>query len=152
MGPQDERFSYVILRRGPRPLPTYAGQVHVRPPHDQEDEEHGIDSEPDVGSAGPADDALDDLDGVDDAPRASAAAMQLAVARAAVGWPRVMRPPRRRSRHVVLDLCTPAGALEQRTVAVSHYRLLGPGTADFVRRLRWGDQWPFPDPKKEKDS
>ena len=149
---QDERFSYVILRRGPRPSPTsVVGHVQSSVSDDAVDDEEdaqaaGHPEPPEEDSlAGDASDEDEDSNSADDKTHvASAAAMELAVARAAAGWPRVMRPPRRRCRHVILDLCTPAGAFEQRTVAASHHRRLGPGTGDLVRRLRWGDAWPHP--------
>jgi ribosomal protein RSM22 (predicted rRNA methylase) len=112
---QDERFSYVILRRGARP--TLPPRLLVAP-----------------GSSAPV-----PAEGGD----ASETAMAEAAALASAGWPRVVRPPRRRSRHVVLDLCTPAGELEQRTVAASHHAALGAGSAELLKSLRWGDSWPY---------
>ena len=113
---QDERFSYVILRRGARP---------TLPPRLLE---------------APGSSAHVHAEGGD----ASKAAVAEAAALAAAGWPRVVRPPRRRSRHVVLDLCTAAGELEQRTVAASHHAALGAGSAELLKSLRWGDCWPHP--------
>ena len=72
--------------------------------------------------------------------------MESARASADAGWARLMRPPRRRSRHVVLDLCTRDG-LERRTVAQSHARTLGPGSYSQARRASWGDSWPYPNIK-----
>ena len=112
---QDERFSYAILRRGPRPQ---AAPRLLAPPG----------SAPEHADAG-------------------STAMAEASALAAAGWPRVVRPPRRRTRHVVLDLCTPAGELEQRTVAASHHAALGEGSTELLRGLRWGDCWPHPPAK-----
>jgi len=139
---QDERFSFVILRRGPRPgLPGGAaapGDALAAPAEGaqvafpEEDEDASLTEEEE-----------EEEESGRDVP-ASPAARALAVASAAAGWARLVRPPRRRSRHVVLDMCTPSGELERRTVAASHQRLLGPGSYALARKARWGDTWPHP--------
>ncbi len=77
-------------------------------------------------------------------PPPSAAAVSAAVAAAAAGWSRIVRPPRKRSGHVVLDLCTATGGLQRRVVAASHAAVLGPGSYRLARKARWGDNWPHP--------
>ena len=91
-----------------------------------------------------------DGDDQEDQPAASPGAMAAAVAAASCGWARVTRVPRHRSRHVVLDLCSPEGVLEQRTVAASHDRRLGRGAYGMAKSLRWGDAWPFPQPRTDR--
>eukprot|EP00887_Chlorella_sp_A99_P000173 scaffold13.g173.t1 len=86
-----------------------------------------------------------------------------AVAAAAAGgrWSRVIRTPRKRSGHVVLDLCAAAssqggepqkragqqreqGRLLRQTVTRGASRRGAGGAAPYrlARRLRWGDAWP----------
>ncbi len=145
---QDERFSYVILRRGPRSARPALSQLVAFSADSDFDEEDGYvedderdsDADDDDSSGSDASASEDD----EDEPSASAEARALAVASAASGWARLVRPPRRRSRHVVLDVCAPDGQLQRRTVAASHQRLLGPGSYALARRARWGDAWPHP--------
>jgi ribosomal protein RSM22 (predicted rRNA methylase) len=77
-------------------------------------------------------------------PPPSAEALDAAVAAASTGWSRLVRPPSKRSGHIILDLCTPAGSLQRITVAASHVKLLGPSSYRMARKARWGDAWPHP--------
>jgi hypothetical protein len=93
-------------------------------------------------------------------PEAVAAAL-----RASGGWSRVIRAPRKRSGHVLLDLCAAAppappaaaatsaqqesqpaaaGVLLKQVVSRAAARRDAGGTAAYrlARRLRWGDAWP----------
>ena len=99
---------------------------------------------------------------------AEPAALQAAHA-ASGGWSRVIRTPRKRSGHVVLDICSAAGApasgsggsggssggshgsgqqqrgmLLRQVVSRAAARRDAGGTAPYrlARRLRWGDLWP----------
>lgn len=85
----------------------------------------------------------------------------VAAARAASGgWSRVIRTPRKRSGHVVLDLCSAAppmeghqqacqgqlgGFLVRQVVSRAAARRGAGGTAAYrlARSLRWGDLWPL---------
>lgn len=81
------------------------------------------------------------------------------------GWSRVIRQPRKRSGHVVLDVCSalpaeagggaataaagrepqrPQGVLLRQVVSRAAARRQAGGTAPYrlARRLRWGDLWP----------
>jgi hypothetical protein len=69
-------------------------------------------------------------------------------------WGRVIRPPRRRGRHVILDVCAAtvagcgageAGQLERHVVAKSDERK-GVGNAGYriAQKAGWGDLWPAP--------
>ncbi|KAK9843454.1 hypothetical protein WJX81_003461 [Elliptochloris bilobata] len=136
---QDERFSYVVLRRAPRPPPQADG--------DSDDEEEAEEEEEDWNS-------LEEMWRSRDAPALAAATA------AATGWARIVRPPRKRSRHVILDLCTAArpahgsggehtdvrperGELVQQVVAAADKRAwLGPAGYRLARKARWGDLWP----------
>jgi ribosomal protein RSM22 (predicted rRNA methylase) len=83
----------------------------------------------------------------------------MAAARAASGaWSRLIRTPRKRSGHVVLDLCSAApacgssqraaspgrGVLLRQVVSRAAARREAGGTAAYrlARSLRWGDLWP----------
>jgi ribosomal protein RSM22 (predicted rRNA methylase) len=56
-------------------------------------------------------------------------------------WARLVRPPLKRSRHVVLDMCTPQGTLERRVA--SKGKLAGvPGAYRAARKGAWGGLWP----------
>lgn len=70
-------------------------------------------------------------------------------------WSRVIRPPRKRGKHVVLDLCSAGqtegvtdhsrGVLLRQVVARSQRGgLVGPQGYRLGRKLRWGDLWPLP--------
>lgn len=134
---QDERFSYVALRRGPRPdaltaaavgaaratAMALASQADKHPPADESDEDGNVSME----VVGPSENAI-----------------SAAIAAAAVGWSRVLRPPRKAKGHVVLQLCTPTGELTERVVAASHVAILGSASYRLARKARWGDAWPHP--------
>jgi hypothetical protein len=143
---QDERFSFVVLRRGARPARGAA--PHATPLG----EAFGLAHEDNVApeAADDVDDITADAEEAEEAeevssePPPSAAAVSAAVAAAAAGWSRIVRPPRKRSGHVVLDLCTATGGLQRRVVAASHAAVLGPGSYRLARKARWGDNWPHP--------
>jgi ribosomal protein RSM22 (predicted rRNA methylase) len=68
--------------------------------------------------------------------------------------PRLVMPPLKRDKHVVIDYCTPHGTLERTVVAKSHPKPL----YQNARKSYWGDLWPHPahaksvvwsDPKNE---
>jgi hypothetical protein len=71
-------------------------------------------------------------------------------------WGRVIRPPRRRGRHVILDVCAAAaaagagaggegGQLERHVVAKSDTRKgVGPAGYRIAQKAGWGDLWPAP--------
>ncbi len=55
-------------------------------------------------------------------------------------WARVVSPPIKRGGHVLLDLCTPQGAIERRIIGRD-----GVGSAGYrqARGVKWGDVWPY---------
>jgi ribosomal protein RSM22 (predicted rRNA methylase) len=55
-------------------------------------------------------------------------------------WPRLIRPVLKKSKHLILDLCVPDGALERRIIAKSHGL---EGGYRWAKRIRWGDLWYF---------
>lgn len=133
----------MVLRRGVRPsrgVSLDEAPAAFAPVDDAAEFAHGDDSKSSSDGEG-------ELDGEDEGatePQPSAEALAAAVAAAANGWSRVVRPPNKRSGHVVLELCTPGGSVQQQTVAASHDQLLGPGSYRMARKARWGDAWPHP--------
>ena len=141
---QDERFSYVVLRRGVRPTrgsSLDAAPSAFAPDGNAADLVHDADLA--ASSESDGEDGDDEVGDVTE-PEPSAEALAAAVAAAATGWSRVVRPPNKRSGHVVLELCTPGGNVLKQTVAGSHNELLGPGSYRMARKARWGDAWPHP--------
>lgn len=59
-------------------------------------------------------------------------------------WGRIVRPPLRRGKHVVMDACTSDGMLERR---VSSKKNGEEGMYAIARKIRWGDVWPKPAPR-----
>eukprot|EP01006_Ploeotia_vitrea_P026113 TRINITY_DN59078_c0_g2_i1.p2 TRINITY_DN59078_c0_g2~~TRINITY_DN59078_c0_g2_i1.p2 ORF type:complete len:342 (+),score=172.87 TRINITY_DN59078_c0_g2_i1:2-1027(+) len=53
-------------------------------------------------------------------------------------WPRVLRAPQKRGRHIHLQLCAPSGAVETITVPKSSRREFA-----MARRAKWADLFPF---------
>ena len=78
------------------------------------------------------------------ATRALLAAVRRAVRASLPGagtWARLVRPPLKRSKHVILDVCTPQGTLERRIA--SKGKLAGvPGAYRAARVGQWGGLWP----------
>ncbi|KAJ3153004.1 hypothetical protein HDU86_005460 [Geranomyces michiganensis] len=76
----------------------------------------------------------------------------------AFSWPRVIAPPMKRDKHVVLDYCGSRGRLERTIVSKGK---AGKAIYYEARKSAWGDIWPHPpfgtvvekaDKAKEKDS
>ena len=101
---------------------------------DEEEEEEGEDGE--------------EYADEDEDRRRRAGALEAAVAAAeAAGipgagqWARIVRPPLRRNRHVILDVCTPQGTLERR-IATPAKLAAFPGAYRAARKSSWGAEWP----------
>ena len=118
---QDEKFSYVVVRKMSRAVARDRAQRAAQSAHDRRDS-GGLDADVDENAAHEAiaRDSSDD-------------------------WSRVIRQPMKRKGHVVFELCTPEGEIERATVAKSHGRpeLIGRDGYKYARKLRWGDLWPF---------
>jgi ribosomal protein RSM22 (predicted rRNA methylase) len=52
-------------------------------------------------------------------------------------WPRILRRPIKNNKHILMDLCTPAGKLERRIVGKSQKQAYVDAKDAF-----WGDIWP----------
>ena len=82
-------------------------------------------------------------------------AVDAAVAAAQI-WSRIIRPPRKRGKHIIIDACSPRedainpdavdtsqGRLVRQVVATTDKKTwLGPGGYRLARKSRWGDLWP----------
>ena len=82
-------------------------------------------------------------------------AVDAAVAAAQI-WSRIIRAPRKRGKHIIVDVCssrqhatdpdgvdTSQGHLVRQVVATTDKKTwLGPGGYRLVRKSRWGDLWP----------
>lgn len=64
-------------------------------------------------------------------------------------WGRIVRPPLRRGKHVVMDVCTSDGTLERR---VSSKKNGEEGMYAIARKIRWGDVWPKPAPRAKRQT
>ena len=62
----------------------------------------------------------------------------------------MVRPPIKRSGHVVVDLCDAEGRLTRQIVAKSHAWDGGVGKTGYraARKSKWGDLWAYRDPRK----
>ena len=163
---QDERFSYVVIRRMSRKraiaeaknrvAEIAAGEQkvgfkidkeddedddHDESEEDEEDEEH----EEDEGGDGEEED--DDEKEGKDVGETKAGAVAVA---SSFSWGRLVRPPIKRSRHVILDMCSANGELDRHIVARSNAWEGGVGKQGYkaARKSKWGDLWPYRDPRK----
>ena len=186
---QDERFSYVILRRLSRARARQedvaraekvaSGKwLDVLPPEEEEDEEANMSAEEiaerraiekrmgfsrdtdDVVAATSredestvdaieadedGDDAEEDEDAVPEIPLADAVALA-----SAHEWGRMVRPPIKRSVHVIVDLCDADGKLSRQIIAKSNAWEGGVGKSGYkaARKSKWGDLWAYDDPRR----
>ncbi|TDL28180.1 Rsm22-domain-containing protein [Rickenella mellea] len=138
-GHEDTGFSYVVIRRGPRP--TYSSAKYTQPApqvsgDNVKEDKYGVEFEgrtetechtlaPDngVGLHSPSRNSEDS----DDILR-----MQ------AYGWPRLIFPPLKKSGHVILDSCTREGRIMRLTIPRSQ------GKQEYydARKSSWGDIFP----------
>lgn len=56
-------------------------------------------------------------------------------------WSRIVRPPLKRSKHVIMDVCTPQGTLERRIPSKGKLKPW-PGAYRAARKAGWGGLWP----------
>ncbi|KAI8929818.1 mitochondrial small ribosomal subunit Rsm22-domain-containing protein [Entophlyctis helioformis] len=117
---EDVKFSYVILRRGQRPLsasvaattPSAASRDFVT-----ELPEWALDNK---------------------LKSEMLAVRQTELQPLLLGLPRAVAPPIKGKQHILLDLCTNQGQIKRVVVAKSHGRQM----YKDARKLHWGDQWP----------
>ncbi|KAJ6623097.1 mitochondrial small ribosomal subunit Rsm22-domain-containing protein [Mycena sp. CBHHK59/15] len=149
-GYEDMGYSYIVIRRGPRPPNpgTKVGRVgrvgQVALDKELESQipvkEIFLHSEHDSAQQGGLNaspiDVIEDIE-VNEEP-ATPADLDAALRLEAYGWPRLIFPPLKKSGHVILDACTPEGKIMRMTVPRSQ------GKQPFydARKSSWGDLFP----------
>ena len=152
---QDEKFSYVVLRKSSRDRARRDAESATRRAADErriealasdgvphrpsapDDENNTADNE--------TDDEEEEEDEGEDGEEEDKFHTSLA-RESAEDWSRVIRHPHKRKGHVVVELCTPRGEIERAVIAKSHGQgswAIGADGYKFARKLRWGDLWPF---------
>ena len=164
---QDERFSYVVIRRMSRKraiaeaknrvAEIAAGEEKVgfkidkeddeEDDHDEDKEDEEDEEDEDGDSEEEDDDDEDDEEEGKDVGKTKAGAVAVA---SSFSWGRLVRPPIKRSRHVILDMCSANGELDRHIVARSNAWEGGVGKQGYkaARKSKWGDLWPYRDPRK----
>ncbi|TCD70126.1 37S ribosomal protein S22 [Steccherinum ochraceum] len=150
VGHEDVGYSYVVIRRGPRPTPTETqagrvGEVGLREQakamratsavtelviDGEHLAEHRIEEEEDVGST-TSELSLSE-------PRMSPSELDAVLRAEAYSWPRLVFPPLKRAGHIILDGCTHEGKIMRMTIPKSQ------GKQPFydARKSEWGDIFP----------
>lgn len=150
---EDEKFSFVVLRRGARPIVPYPlegltietqkqdGFEYISDLHGEFDEnsfkleENGEDVEEDEEDGEEGEE--DDEDGEE--------VLGNQVADVGSGWARIVRTPIRRGRRTILDLCAATekdGSRGEVTRVVCSRRGHAAPLHPQARKSRWGDLWP----------
>ena len=136
---EDEKFSFVVLRRGPSPRTTGVIAEQPIPAGDVPSASVAADSDGD-------DDVSDAADGPDDeGDEAEDNRMRAEDAVASFSWARMIRRPLLKTRHVIVDVCTPAGDVRRQTIGKASGRDAG---YRHARTASWGDLWQYWDRKK----
>ncbi|KAI0081133.1 Rsm22-domain-containing protein [Panus rudis PR-1116 ss-1] len=145
-GHEDTGYSYVVIRRGPRPdrVHTKTGRIGSVGQRELEklgssrgptelrlDGEH---EEAEVVQEASTSDAHRDLN----QPGMSAEDVSSILRAEAYNWPRLVFPPLKRSGHIILDGCTQEGKIMRMTIPKSQ------GKQPFydARKSSWGDIFP----------
>ena len=184
---QDERFSYVVLRKLSRARAReentkraeriVQGEWLMDEEEEEEDEEAGMDAEEIVerraieknmrfsrdvddviGTMESEDNLGEDVEDLKDADEeeeykeyeyANPLADAVALA-SAHQWGRMVRPPIKRSGHVIVDLCSADGKLKRQIIAKSNAWEGGVGKGGYkaARKSKWGDLWAYDDPRR----
>jgi len=163
VGHEDSGYSYVVIRRGPRPAQatTKAGRVGevgkrasvaaTRPRMPVQElfidgesgdfayEEYDVDAaslpESEASSVAVTHAAEDNLAGED---------LEAALRSEAFSWPRLVFPPIKKAGHIIIDACTPEAKIMRMTIPKSQ------GKQPFydARKSSWGDLFPH-EPKNK---
>ncbi|KAJ7103114.1 mitochondrial small ribosomal subunit Rsm22-domain-containing protein [Mycena belliarum] len=150
-GHEDMGYSYIVIRRGPRPSNpgTTLGRVgrvgHIAVEKElskQPVKELSLHDEHEAALPAeepePSMDPLEEFRALKDhmSPTALDAALRLE----AYNWPRLIFPPLKKSGHIILDGCTPEGKIMRMTIPRSQ------GKQPFydARKSSWGDIFPHP--------
>jgi hypothetical protein len=117
VGHEDIGYSYVVIRRGPRPsIPGVEvgrlGEVGRRqlqleeaklPPVELELDDGNLQTPPTPTASSTLPDKL--IEPHDPSP----AEMEQLIKTEAFHWPRLISPPLKKSRHIIMDVCSPSG-------------------------------------------
>ncbi|KAI0361117.1 Rsm22-domain-containing protein [Trametes cingulata] len=158
-GHEDMDYSYVVIRRGPRPSRAttkvgrlgdvgkreLAKQAEASIPlaHLSIDGEHPEFSEAPPGDDATEGDAVSQGSGQEETAL-SPSDLTAALRHEAYSWPRLVFPPLKRSGHIILDGCTAEGQIMRMTIPKSQ------GKQPFydARKSEWGDLFPH-EPKNK---
>ncbi|KAL3678042.1 hypothetical protein R1sor_020998 [Riccia sorocarpa] len=152
---EDEKFSFIVLRRGLRPsepwpldgLKDAEQSIQTKEPVEYVDYDssdftfEGIDADELTDEDQEAEEISLSEDVEDEEEREVETSME---ADLGSGWARIVRPPLRRGRHVVLDVCR---SVERDGSKGDLSRLIWTRKGVLARhlkakKLRWGDLWP----------
>ncbi|KIY46340.1 hypothetical protein FISHEDRAFT_17830, partial [Fistulina hepatica ATCC 64428] len=154
-GHEDIGYSYVVIRRGPRPSPatTALGRIGqfgrrelekdahtmVKPRElQQHSEEEHIEARAQPSSAEIADDLVSARLKQDTLPPAE---LEVALRAEAYSWPRLVFPPIKNSGHIIIDGCTNEGT---KIMRMTIPRSQGKQPFYDARKSHWGDIFPHP--------
>lgn len=150
VGHEDSGYTYVVIRRGSRPLPSgtkvgrlgYVGKREAaiamlkQEPIKELVVEHEYSDET-AGSSNPLPSQPEKAT-TSDAIELVEKDLQTALRLEAYSWPRLVFPPLKRSGHIILDGCTAEGKIMRMTIPKSQ------GKQPFydARKSNWGDIFP----------
>ncbi|KAF8273002.1 mitochondrial small ribosomal subunit Rsm22-domain-containing protein [Lactarius quietus] len=146
VGHEDIGYSYVVIRRGPRPrIPDVKvgrlGEVGRRQIQNEEAKRQPVELELHDGDS-PAPTQLANASVLPEEitePRAhNPAEIDSLLKAESFHWPRLVFPPLKKSGHVVMDVCAPSGSILRMTVPKSQ----GKQPYYDARKSAWGDTFP----------
>jgi len=146
---EDEKFSFVVLRRGSRPNEPYPLEGLIIEPPEEDDFEFFEEDEDsfELEEDGEEEDELEDDGELEDEEEEDSEEEVIGnrVADVGSGWARIVRTPIRRGRRTILDLCVATekdGSRGEVTRMVCSRRGHAAPLHPQARKSRWGDLWP----------
>lgn len=142
---EDEKFSFVILRRGSRPNVPYPLEgLTIEPPEEDDFEfiEDPLNKQDETHEE--SDDDSNELEEYEEEDDGEVVTGNR-VADVGSGWARIVRTPIRRGRRTMLDLCAATekdGSRGEVTRVVCSRRGHAAALHPQARKSRWGDLWP----------
>ncbi|KAI0323089.1 mitochondrial small ribosomal subunit Rsm22-domain-containing protein [Amylostereum chailletii] len=146
-GHEDVEYSYVVIRRGPRPTApeTRVGRLGEVGKREQQKEwerlnmvELELHEDAVQTSARPETSSGDPVPLPDAAEYKLTDEMLASLRQEAFHWPRLVFPPMKRSGHIILDVCAPEGQIIRMTIPKSQ----GKQPYYDARKSDWGDIFP----------
>lgn len=146
IGHEDIGYSYVVIRRGPRPsIPDVKvgrlGEVGRRQIQSEGAKGQPVELELDDGSSvAPTQlaNAIVPPEEITEPSTPSPAEIDSLLQAESFHWPRLVFPPLKKSGHVVMDVCAPSGSIMRMTVPKSQ----GKQPYYDARKSAWGDAFP----------